>query len=86
MLRYEIKLKNGEVRDDFKVFSAVWKSELDVPADSLSLNCAYDGEIFNQGDRLSAYDGDTLILDEQATAARADRIRQKMDLIFGSDR
>ena len=53
MLRYEIKLKNGEVRDDFKVFSAVWKSELDVPADSLSLNCAYDGEIFNQGDRLS---------------------------------
>ena len=65
MLRYEIKLKNGEVRDDFKVFSAVWKSELDVPADSLSLNCAYDGEIFNQGDRLSAYDGDTLIFDGQ---------------------
>ena len=65
MLRYEIKLKNGELRKGFKVLSAVWKSELDVPADSLSLNCAYDDEIFNQGDRLSAYDGETLIFEGQ---------------------
>lgn len=65
MLRYEVKLKNGGVRNDFKVFSAVWKSELDVPADSLTLNCAYDGEIFNRGERLSAYDGGRLVFDGQ---------------------
>ena len=65
MLRYEIKLKNGEIRSGFKVYSAVWKSELDVPADSLSLSCAYDSEFFNQGDRLSAYDGDTLVFEGQ---------------------
>ena len=65
MLRYEITLKNGEVRSDLRVLTAGWKSELDVPADSLVLSCAYDPEIFDQGDRIAAYDGDRLIFEGQ---------------------
>ena len=65
MLRYEIKLKNGKLRDDLNVLTAAWKSDLDVPADSLVLNCAYDGEIFGQGDRISAYNGSELVFEGQ---------------------
>ena len=65
MLRYEITLKNGEVRSDLRVLTAGWKSELDVPADSLVLSCLYDSEIFEQGDRIAAYNGDELIFEGQ---------------------
>ncbi len=65
MLRYEITLKNGEVRNDLRVLNAEWKSELDVPADSLVLSCLYDSEIFEQGDRIAAYNGDELIFEGQ---------------------
>lgn len=65
MLRYEITLKNGEVRDDIKVLTAAWKSELDVPADSLVLSCVYDSEVFDKGNRIAAFDGDELIFEGQ---------------------
>lgn len=65
MLSYEVALKNGEIRKNLRVLTASWKSELDVPADSLVLSCVYDGEIFTQADRISAYDGEKLIFEGQ---------------------
>ena len=51
-----------------RVLNAEWKSELDVPADSLVLSCLYDSEIFEQGDRIAAYNGDELIFEGQLEA------------------
>lgn len=65
MLRFEIKLNNGEIRRDTRVLSAVWKSELDVPADSVSLGCVYDREIFENARSLSAYNGGELVFEGQ---------------------
>ncbi len=65
MLRYEVTLKNGEKRSNLRAVSAEWKSELDVPADSLTLNCVYDGEIFENADRITAYNRNELVFDGQ---------------------
>lgn len=65
MLNFEVTLKNGEKRKDLRVLTVSWKSELDVPADSLVLSCAYDGEVFDQADRIAAYNGDELVFEGQ---------------------
>ncbi len=66
------------VEEELAVFEAEDGSSIALARELLPQG-SKEGDVFT-------YDGDTLILDEQATAARADRIRQKMDLIFGSDR
>lgn len=65
MLRFEIKLNNGVIRKKARVLTAVWKSELDVPADSILLSCVYDNEIFENARSVSAYNGDELVFTGQ---------------------
>lgn len=80
MLRYEITLKSGKIRGDLKPLAAAWKSELDVPADSLSLTLDYDRELFEQAQRIRAYYNDSLIFDGQLDELA--RLRQGSGLIL----
>lgn len=65
MLRFELKQNNGEIIKNTRVLTAVWKSELDVPADCVSISCVYDREIFENARSVSAYNGDEPVFEGQ---------------------
>lgn len=80
MLSFEITLKNGKTRSDLKALSVLWKSELDVPADSLVASFVYDAEVFELADRIKAFNGEDLIFEGQLDEIM--RIRRGSGLVL----